>query len=64
MQPVGAGEVKSARGKNSGGNAGQFQNQRYIDPVLKDEREDEMNENLGCAMHALLCVPGDGGAGR
>lgn len=40
-------EVTSARNKGAAGNAGKYQNTRFVDPVLKDAREDEMNENLG-----------------
>ena len=37
----------SARNKGGKGTESQVQNTRFIDPVLKDDREDEMNENLG-----------------
>ena len=51
-QPGGATEVTSARGKGAAGTAG-FQNTRYIDPILNDEREVEMNSNLGCVVTLL-----------
>ena len=52
-QPTEA-EPVSARGKAAGGNASQFQNKRFVDPILKDEREDEMNDNLAYDAHMVL----------
>ena len=50
-QPVSVVEdVHSARNKGAAGTAG-YQNKRFIDPILKDEREDEMNANLGFVVH-------------
>jgi hypothetical protein len=63
-QPSGSGDITSARNKSAAGNAGQFQNKRYIDPVLKDEREEEMNENLGFVVRRQHARPADPDSAR
>jgi hypothetical protein len=39
--------ISSARGKSGAGTTGNARDQRYVDSILKDDREDEMNENIG-----------------